>query len=164
MVPANNNNNNNNNNQNIIFDINESNDTNEPNEYSDENGENDNSDAELELLLKEIEDSQINDYFLNDNNYNNYNNFNYDFESKILTKQLIYEMEYNVKQLTKICDYYGISKDIKISKLKKNEIIDFLIDFEENSANIEIVYKRQQLWHFMSELKNDKFMKKYIIW
>jgi hypothetical protein len=73
-------------------------------------------------------------------------------------------MEYNVKQLIKICDYYGISKDIKISKLRKNEIIDFLIDFEENSANIEIVYKRQQLWYFMSELKNDKYMKKYIIW
>jgi uncharacterized radical SAM superfamily protein len=136
-----------NNDQNIIFDINENNENDEKNENNDA--------TELELLLKEIENSDINDFLLNNN---------YDFESKILAKRFVYEMEYNVKQLLKICDYYGISKDIKVSKLKKNEIIDFLIDFEENNANIEIVYKRQQLWYFMNELKNDKFMKKYVIW
>ena len=124
------------------------------NNENDEKNEN-NDATELELLLKEIENSDINDFLLNNN---------YDFESKILAKRFVYEMEYNVKQLLKICDYYGISKDIKVSKLKKNEIIDFLIDFEENNANIEIVYKRQQLWYFMNELKNDKFMKKYVIW
>ena len=77
---------------------------------------------------------------------------------------MAYELEYNVKQLTRICEYYGISKEIKMNKLKKTDIIDFLIDFEENIENIEIVFKRQQLWYFMSELKNDKFMKKYVIW
>ena len=136
-----------NNDQNIIFDINENNENDDKNENNDA--------TELELLLKEIEESHINDFLLNNN---------YDFESKILTKRLVYEMEYNVKQLIKICDYYGISKDIKVSKLKKTEVIDFLIDFEENNANIEIVYKRQQFWYFMNELKNDKFMKKYVIW
>ena len=151
----------NNNNQNINFDINESNDPSVSNESADENGKN--NETDFELLLKEIEDTQINYYLLCDTN-SNINNFGHHSESEILTKQLVYEMEYNVKQLIKICDYYGISKDIKVSKLKKPEIINFLIDFEENSDNIEIVYKRQQFWYFMSELKNDKFMKKYIIW
>ena len=36
--------------------------------------------------------------------------------------------------------------------------------FEENIENSLIVYKRKQLWYFMSELKKDKFMKNYILW
>jgi len=154
MVPAKNNN------QNINFDINES------NEYKKKDDAQDNDNEEIETLLKEIEDTQLNYYLLYDNNSNKFNNFDFssDNESKILSKCMAYELEYNVKQLTRICEYYGISKEIKMNKLKKTDIIDFLIDFEENIENIEIVFKRQQLWYFMSELKNDKFMKKYVIW
>ena len=154
---------NNNNNQNINFDINESN---ESNEYEKKHDAQDNDNEELETLLKEIEDTQLNYYLLYDNNSNKFNNFEFssDNESKILSKCMAYELEYNIKQLTRICEYYGISKEIKMNKLKKTDIIDFLIDFEENIENIEIVFKRQQLWYFMSELKNDKFMKKYVIW
>ena len=149
---------NNNNNQNINFDINESN---ESNEYEKKHDAQDNDNEELETLLKEIEDTQLNYYLLYDNNSNKFNNFEFssDNESKILSKCMAYELEYNIKQLTRICEYYGISKEIKMNKLKKTDIIDFLIDFEENIENIEIVFKRQQLWYFMSELKNDKFMK-----
>ena len=164
MVPTKTNNNNNN--QNINFDINESNESNESNEYEKKHDAQDNDNEELETLLKEIKDTQLNYYLLYDNNSNKFNNFEFssDNESKILSKCMAYELEYNVKQLTRICEYYGISKEIKMNKLKKTDIIDFLIDFEENIENIEIVFKRQQLWYFMSELKNDKFMKKYVIW
>jgi len=125
---------------------------------NDNDNDNDNDNYEqLEFLLKEIEDTRLSDYLLYENYYSNY-------ESQILTKGLDYELNYNVKQLTRICDYYSISKEIKINKLKKDEIINFLLDFEENNANTIIVHKRKQLWYFMNELKNDKFMKKYVIW
>jgi hypothetical protein len=126
---------------------------NDDNHYNDDN-------EQLEILLKEIEDSRLSDYLLYEHYYAN----NINDESQIITHGLDYDMNYNLKQLIRICDYYGISKDIKINKLKKNEIINFLLDFEENDANTVIVYKRKQLWYFLSELKNDKFMKKYVIW
>jgi hypothetical protein len=112
-----------------------------------------NDDAEFELLLKEIDNTPLNDFFLNESDYFN-----------IETQRLIYEMQYTIKDLIKICDYYGISKDIRTNKLKKEDIIYFLLDFEGNILNREIVCKRKQMWYFIDELKNDKFMKKFIIW
>jgi hypothetical protein len=116
------------------------------------------SNLELDSIIKEIDETPINNYFF----YNNILNEGVDLD--FLSKSIVYDMNYNIKQLTRICEYYGISKDIKINKLKKDDIINILLDFEENPLNIDIVYKRQQLWYFMSELKNDNFMKKYIIW
>lgn len=37
-----------------------------------------------------------------------------------------------------------------------------LVDFEASEENCEIVTKRQLLWYYVNELKNDSFMKKYI--
>jgi hypothetical protein len=75
-----------------------------------------------------------------------------------------YELNYNVKQLLLICEYYGISKDIRVNKLKKQDIIEQIILFEKNMENIEITIKRKEMWYYMSELKNDKMMKKFVIW
>jgi len=105
---------------------------------------------ELETILKEI-DEYASDY-------------DYNAETILMAKTIDYNTNYNVKQLLTICDYYGLLKEIKTNKLKKDEIISFLIDFEENMENSLIVYKRKQLWYFIEELKNDKFMKKYILW
>ena len=149
---------NDNNSQNININIIENNNDNiiNSNNDCDDDGENESENEELQLLLKEIENYQTKNY-LSDYENNNCG-------STIIAKSLDYEINYNIKQIIRICDYYGISKDIKINKLKKNEIINFLLMFEENIMNSEIVYKREQLWYFMSELKNDKFMKKFIIW
>ena len=116
--------------------------------------ENDDEQNDLESILKEINNSSMLDYY----------NFNEQNQTLLMTKALDFEMNYNVKQLLTICDYYGLLKEVKINKLKKQEIISVLLDFEENIENSLIVYKRKQLWYFMSELKNDKFMKKYILW
>jgi len=70
-----------------------------------------------------------------------------------------YDLNFNIKQLTTICEYYGI----KVYKMKKIEIINTIVAFEMISENIEIVMKRQQLWRYMQELKEDKFMKKFIL-
>ena len=75
-----------------------------------------------------------------------------------------YELNFNVKQLLLICEYYGISKDIRVNKLKKQDIIEHIILFEKNMENIEITIKRKEMWYYMSELKNDKMMKKFVIW
>ncbi len=120
-------------------------------ENNENNTENNNL-LQLDSLMKEIDETPFN-FLSNDVN-----------ELEKLTKGLIYDINYTLKQLILICDFYGISKEIKTNKLKKNMIIEFIVDFEENSENFEIVNKRKQYWHFMEELKKDKFMKKYIIW
>lgn len=70
----------------------------------------------------------------------------------------------NVNELLKICEYYGFLKYVKMAKYKKNEIIQSIEVFEASPENFLIVKKRQQLWYYMSELSNDKFMKKFVIW
>jgi len=75
-----------------------------------------------------------------------------------------YNENYTVKDLLLIGDYYGISKQMKSNKYNKEQIIYFLVSFESNEDNIDIVFKRKNLWFYMNELKNDKFMKKYLIW
>ena len=137
-------------NENILIEINDNGNKNVVDDNDNNECEHDN---ELENILKEINDNLFDDY-----------NFNEETQTILMTKSLDYDMNYNVKQLLMICDYYGISKEVKINKFKKQEIISFLLDFEENIENTLLVYKRKQLWYFMSELKNDKFMKKYILW
>ena len=80
------------------------------------------------------------------------------------TKLVHYDINYTVKQLLQICEYYGMSKDLRISKCNKSDIISTLIIYENNIENQERVNKRKKLWNYINELKNDKFMKKYVLW
>lgn len=77
--------------------------------------------------------------------------------------ELFYDQEYTVKDLLKICSYYGIDKDIRISKCKKQDIIATLVYFESLPENVEIVKKRNRMWAYITELLNDPKMKKFII-
>jgi hypothetical protein len=77
---------------------------------------------------------------------------------------LEYKINYNVKDLLLICEYYGISKEMKTNKCNKEEIIFALVSFENNPRNKEIVLRRQTMWDYINKLKNDKFMKKYVLW
>jgi hypothetical protein len=69
-----------------------------------------------------------------------------------------------VKSLLKICDYYNIEKDIKVTKCKKQDILAAILDFESSPDNAEIVKCRYKLWSCMEILLNDNKMKKYILW
>lgn len=89
-------------------------------------------------------------YFVNKDFYNN--------------DELYYNEEYSVKELLKICNYYGIDKNIRTSKCKKQDIISTIVYFEELSENYLIVQQRNLMWAYMTELNNDSKMKKYIIW
>jgi len=84
-------------------------------------------------------------------------------DDDIFVEMKNYELNFNVKQLMLICEYYNM-KDIRINKLKKQDIIEQIILFETNPENIEIVTKRKEMWYYIDELKNDKMMKRFVIW
>ena len=75
-----------------------------------------------------------------------------------------YDMNFTIQQLLLICDYYNIVKSNKLKKENKINIIHKLIEFENETKNHEIVLQRKKIWFYMNELKNDKVMKKYILW
>jgi uncharacterized protein Yka (UPF0111/DUF47 family) len=91
-------------------------------------------------------------------------NFTEQFDDEIFTQMKNYELNFNVKQLLLICEYYVLLKDVKMNKMKKQDIIEQIILYENNTDNIEMVIKRKELWYYMSELKNDKIMKRFVIW
>jgi hypothetical protein len=94
--------------------------------------------------------------------------YKYDFTNEnddlIVPKIINYRENFTVKELLLICDYYGVAKELKSNKCNKYEIIEFLVIYESNPINSDIVFKRQNLWFYINELKNDKFMKKYVLW
>ena len=126
----------NNNNENVFFSLDES-------EQSDDNNETPN--------------------FLDDFNFTNEIN---DLNNEGIVEVMFvdYKLNYTVKELLLICEYYGIAKELKVNKSNKDIIIFNLLNFENNPLNNDIVVKRQGLWYYMSQLKNDKFMKKYVLW
>jgi len=75
-----------------------------------------------------------------------------------------YHENFTIKELLLICDYYGFGKELKTSKCNKDTIVQCLVHFESKSENNDIVFKRQNMWFYINELKNDKFMKKYVLW
>ena len=100
----------------------------------------------------------------------NINSFLQEFENievynDLLFPQTINYIEnYTVKELLLICEYYGFAKGLKNKKYNKNAIANFLVEFEINPSNNDIVFKRKNMWVNINELKNDKFMKKYVLW
>ena len=104
-----------------------------------------NTNTNIDFLLDEIENVELNpaiDFF--DSNF--------------------YYEKLTCKELLLICEYYGISKQMKNNKCKKEEIIFHIVSFESNPINTDTVFQRKNMWFYMNELKNDKIMKKYVLW
>jgi hypothetical protein len=123
--------------------------------YVDDGNLDDSDDLNLELaeLLNDFE--QI-------NNANKTDLLN---EDEIITEIQNYELNFTIKQLLVVCDYYGLTKQTKNARgLKKNDIITLIMMFEKNAENIDIVMKRKELWFYLDALKSDKNMKKFVIW
>ena len=121
--------------------------------------ENNNNENEKQLNMNEIS-MNLNeilklDYEIKNKNAN---------DNDLYVELIHYDLNYTVKQLLLICEYYGISKDLKNNKCNKTDILNTLIIYENNIENMEKVNKRKTLWYYMNELKNDKFMKKFILW
>lgn len=108
-----------------------------------------------------------NDTYTNDDIYNHFNDSNiYNiFDSDVqLSRNINYETNFTVKELMLIADYYGLSKELKNSKANKLDIINAIVNFECNPINYDKVITREKMWFYINELKNDKHMKKYILW
>lgn len=110
--------------------------------------------ASLDAALKEeqeISEYIENDYFVKKDIY-----FGND--------ELYYEQEYTVKDLMKICQYYGINKNVKASKCKKSDVVATIVYYESIAENYEIVQRRHKLWSYMTELIEDPKMRGYVFW
>lgn len=74
-------------------------------------------------------------------------------------EQLNYTENFIKKDLSRIADYYSISK----RKKKKYQLIQDILLFEKDLKNINLVTRRKTLWGYLQELKEDKYLKQYII-
>ena len=76
-----------------------------------------------------------------------------------MANEVIFSTNYTRKELDHIADYYAISK----RKKRKDEIIQDVVIFEHDPENVEIVYRRKRLWAYMKEIKDDKYLRKFLI-
>lgn len=116
----------------------------------------------VEMMLKDFE--QVNNH---DHDYDNGNDCDYDYDinDMIFAQLSNYEINYNIKQLIMIYEYYESHGLQKMNKnMKKADMIHEIVIFENNPKNYDILIKRLKFWNYMDELKVDKFMKKYVIW
>tara|TARA_Y100000768_G_C23834935_1_gene613214 strand:- start:297 stop:665 length:369 start_codon:yes stop_codon:yes gene_type:complete len=65
---------------------------------------------------------------------------------------------YTVCDLIHILSYYNIPR----RKMKKVDMIEAICSFEMTEENEEVVMRRQKLWEFILELKNDNYLSKFI--
>ena len=79
--------------------------------------------------------------------------------SDYVAQELNYNENYTLKQLYRIAEYYDISK----RKKKKIELIEEIVVFENQAENSEIVNRRATLWSYMEEIKQDKYLSKFLI-
>lgn len=120
----------------------------------------------LKYEIKEnINNNEMNDVdsILNNENFFHDKDFHEEFqffdEDNIMAQHIDYFENYTVKMLQHIANYYKIPK----SKLKKDELIQLIIQFENQDENSEEVYNRKRLWHYINELKNDSYFSKFVL-
>ena len=118
----------------------------------------------IEITYCINEDDKIHNEFNIEEILNQLNNTEHNNDNIFMPYIINYNENYTVKALFLICEYYGIARDLKNNKCNKEQIIYFLIEFERNPLNADIVFKRQNMWFYINELKNDNFMKKYVLW
>ena len=123
--------------------------TKEENEQLEENGQ-----LEENEQLEEPDDFDITQYIQQF--------FEEDNEQDQLCLAHHYDASFSVKDLIKICEYYGIHKQCQ--KCKKMEVIYSILMYENDPTNARMVEKRKAFWGYMEELKQDKFMKRFVIW
>ena len=124
-----------------------------------------NSESNIQCILNEQEDYPFYDaeFILNQFNFANISDSeeeeeDEDNETSELDQLSLFDK--SAKQLAIICEYYGLLK----SKLKKQEMIEKILQFENDSLNKKVMTTRYKIWNVMDKLKQDKIMKKYIIW
>lgn len=80
---------------------------------------------------------------------------------EILALVTNYNLNYNQSYLNSILEFYKIKKNKK--NMKKEQIINMIINFETDFKNKDIVKERIRLFSNFIELKNNEFFNKFII-
>lgn len=75
--------------------------------------------------------------------------------------ELYYDKNYTVGELRRIYDYYKLEG---VKGMKKTDLIHSILMYEQDFTNEQIVKRRHQLWSYLYELKQDTFMRKYVIY
>ena len=82
-----------------------------------------------------------------------------EMSSCIFAQQMEYSINYTIKHISYIMDYYKLSKH----KLCKDKLIEKLVDFEIDETNKDIVERRKELWNYAKELKKDEYFSKLLL-
>ena len=77
----------------------------------------------------------------------------------ITALEIEYDTNYIKKELNKIAEYYEIS----IRKKNKKDLISEIVIFETSGENVAIVERRKELWFYINEIREDKYLSKYLI-
>lgn len=97
---------------------------------------------------------------LKDENFFSMQNEDFFTDSSILAQQINYDENYTVKMLQIIANYYSIPR---VSRYKKEDLINIIIEFENDDANVEKVSNLKKYWNYLLELKSDSFFSKFVI-
>ena len=84
--------------------------------YEVEEEKDENKNINISELMKKMEDIENSELEL-------------ELENIKVSQIVDYQMNYTIKQLILICDYYGMLKQVKYNKCNKDEIVFLLVDF-----------------------------------
>ena len=73
--------------------------------------------------------------------------------------EINYQTNFTKKELERIADYYEISK----RKKKKAELVTDIVLYEKDPENFPIIHQRKKLWSYVQEIKEDKYLSKFLI-
>ncbi len=76
-----------------------------------------------------------------------------------LAEQVNYSTNFTKKELERIADYYEIPKRRK----RKDMLIEEILMYEFEPENVCQVFQRKKLWGYIKELKEDKYLRQFII-
>jgi hypothetical protein len=96
---------------------------------------------------------------LKDNYEKTKDNYENNQLDKIYSMQIEYDENYIKKDIELIADYYKLSK----RKKRKMELIQDIVLFEINPSNESIVQKRKLMWFYISEIEEDSYLRKFLI-
>ena len=102
------------------------------------------SSVTIEDLIEDVENVNLDD--------------DVDFDD-FYAQEINYDTNFTKKDLEKIAAYYEIPKRRK----KKSQLIEEIILYEKNPENIYIVFQRKKLWGYIKELKEDNYLRQFII-
>lgn len=79
-------------------------------------------------------------------------------DDNLIAQHVDYFENYTLKLLHHIASYYNIPK----RRLKKEELIELIIQFENEPENSLQVYNKKKYWHYINELKNDNYFGRFV--